>query len=53
MMVLHKVDRRDIRMADIHYTIAQCYFRMGNFNTAMKHCKLAFVKYTELTGKKS
>ena len=53
MIALHKVERRDVRMADIHFTIAQCYFTMGNFNTALKHCKLAEAKYAELTGKSS
>jgi len=53
MMALHKVDKRDIRLADIHFTIAQCYFKMRNFHTALKHCKLAEAKYTELAGKNS
>jgi len=41
MIALHKVERKDIRMADIHFAIGQCYFRLGNFGTAIKHCKLS------------
>ena len=46
MIALHKVDRRDLQTADIHFVIGQCYFRMENFSKALKHCKLAYIKYS-------
>jgi hypothetical protein len=45
MIALHKVDRKDMRMAEINFAIGQCYFSLGNFKMALRHCKLAETKY--------